>query len=257
MHRNMLLRSFTAVAFVLGVSQPEIVFALEASGKAAAVVPATAASGTGGSRTLIVDGPVFMGDVVKTDAGGSAQIKFVDNTKLVVGPNSQVTIDSFVFQNASTAKSFSLNAVQGSFRFITGVSAKNAYTINTPTATIGVRGTEFDFAVDQEGTHLGLWGGTVRLCNKAVPRQCTDVSGQCSVVVVTPDKKIKAVKSIYERTSVMQELFPFAFRQHKLKTEFRVESGSCDVQNLDPAPGKPGGEVGIPEPPSESTEGGN
>ena len=106
----MLFRAFISTAFLIGVSQSEIAFALEASGKAAAVVPATAASGTGGSRTLVVDGPVFMGDVVKTDTGGSAQILFADDTKLVVGPNSQVKIDSFVFQSKTTAKSFSLNA---------------------------------------------------------------------------------------------------------------------------------------------------
>src|SRR6185503_9239059 len=104
--------------------------------------------------------------------------------------------DSFVFQNKTTAKEFSINAVQGTFRFITGVSAKNAYSIKTPSATIGVRGTEFDFTVDQAGTHVGLWGGSIRLCNTGTPRRCTEVSGQCSVVLITPAKQIKRVNDV-------------------------------------------------------------
>lgn len=250
----MLFRLLISATFVVGVSQPQIAAALEASGRAAAVVPATAASGTGGSRTLVVNGPVFMGDVVRTDDGGSAQIQFVDDTRLVVGPNSQVTIDSFVFQNKTTARSFSINAVQGTFRFITGASAKNVYSIKTPSATIGVRGTEFDFAVDENGTHVGLWGGALRLCTTGTPRRCTEVSGQCSVVIVTPVKQIQRVNNVYERTAVIEAVFPFAFRQHRLRVDFRVESGSCNIQNYDPA-ATPAGQPDDVSPTFDSGEG--
>lgn len=225
--------AFGAVLACIGASNAAI--ALDPSGTAVDVVPATAASGAGGSRALADNGPVFMGDVVATGARGSAQIKFVDNTKLVVGPNSQVTIDSFVFQNKTTAKSFSLNAVQGTFRFITGVSAKNVYSIKTPSATIGVRGTEFDFAVDRNGTHVGVWGGSVLLCNRGTPRRCTEISGQCSVVIMTPTQTRRIINGA-ERTAVMQDLFPYAFRQRRLQPEFRVDSGSCFVVDLSPGP---------------------
>jgi len=216
------------------VSGPGTALALDPSGRAVDVVPATSASGAGGDRTLADDAPVFMGDVVTTNRRGSAQIKFVDDTKLVVGPNSQITIDSFVFQSKTTAKSFSLNAVQGTFRFITGVSAKNVYSIKTPSATIGVRGTEFDFTVDQQGTHVGLWGGSIRLCDTSVPQRCTIVSGQCSVVIMTPTKQLRRVNSATERTAVIEATFPFAFRQRRLLADFRVESGECNVRDLDP-----------------------
>jgi hypothetical protein len=49
-------------------------------------------------------------------------------------------IDAFVFADDNTARNISINAVKGAFRFITGKSPKDVYSITTPTATIGVRG---------------------------------------------------------------------------------------------------------------------
>jgi hypothetical protein len=182
--------------------------------------------------------------VVKTDASGVAQILFRDNTKLVVGQNSQVTVDRFVFQNKTTAKAFSIDAVRGSFRFITGASAKQAYTIRTPSATIGVRGTEFDLSVNEDGTtNVALFGGSVRVCDKGTPdRHCLVLTGTCSTLVLTPDQKFREVRSYYERTALMNTVFPFAFRQQPLRTDFRVESGSCNIPNINdpgPQPSKP------------------
>lgn len=231
----MRINRFLAIGLLACVGAPGSAFAIDPSGTAVDVVPATDVTGVAGARALTDDDPIFMGDVVKTGQRGSAQIKFVDDTKLVVGPNSQVTIDSFVFQSKTTAKSFSLNAVQGTFRFITGVSAKNVYSIKTPSATIGVRGTEFDFAVDRNGTHVGLWGGQLQVCDRSVPRRCTIVAGHCSVLVVTPQRRFVPVNNIFERTAVMNALFPYAFRQHRLQPQFRVDSGGCSFYDTNPA----------------------
>src|SRR5262245_46599985 len=93
------------------------------SGTAIAVLQSAEASGAAsGRRVLMLQGPVYMGDRIKTGAVGEAQLQFRDNTKLVVGPGSQLVIDKFVFNSESTAKSVSINAVRGAFRFITGGS---------------------------------------------------------------------------------------------------------------------------------------
>ncbi|MDF2995807.1 MAG: hypothetical protein K0R27_1444, partial [Xanthobacteraceae bacterium] len=149
------------------------------------VVPAAAAAGTTGRRTLQVDGDVFMGDKVQTGPGGEAQIQFKDATKLVVGPNSSMTIDAFVFDERNTARKITMNAAKGAFRFITGNSEKQAYTINTPTATIGIRGTRFDFSVAGNGEMtFALFDGQARVCDRA--GNCRDVRGNCEVVVTPP-----------------------------------------------------------------------
>ena len=93
-----------------------------------------------GKKVLSLANPIFSGDKITTDRIGEAQIKFRDDTKLVVGPNSTLVIDAFVFNADNTARKVSINALRGAFRFISGKSPKDVYTITTPAATIGIRG---------------------------------------------------------------------------------------------------------------------
>jgi hypothetical protein len=110
------------------------------SGVVLAVVQQSEIDSATGRRVLVQEAAVFSGDRIITGPGGEAQVKFRDDTRLVVGPNSMMTIDAFVFNDDNTARQISINAVRGAFRFITGNSPKDAYSITTPTATIGVRG---------------------------------------------------------------------------------------------------------------------
>ncbi len=247
----MLMRSLVvAMLGLTAVAAAGPAMAIEASGHAVAVLRNTAASGPGGDRALKAAGPVFSGDVIKTDRGGTAQLLFADDTKMVIGPNSQVTIDSFVFDGSSTASKFAIGALRGSFRFITGTSAKNAYVIDTPTASIGVRGTEFDGSVAEDGTTtIAMWEGTVRICDKATPRRhCTELSGACSVIQLDPQKRFHWVRNVYERTALIDRSVPFAFRQQRLNRAFRVASRGCEIHNADPAPNLNGGGNKAPAP---------
>jgi len=224
-----LARAFALAIIAIGASGLNPSIAAEPSGEAVAVIQSTAVSGASGNRPLAVKGPVFSGDVVKTDQAGSAQILFRDDTKLVVGPNSEITIDRFVFADRSTAREVTINALRGVFRFITGSSQKQAYTIKTPTATIGVRGTAFDVAIDDGTTYFGLWDGGVRMCEKGpqMPR-CAELTDRCSVLILAPKEDFRWVSNIYERTSVMEKVFPYAFRQSDLLADFRVKSRACE-----------------------------
>jgi ferric-dicitrate binding protein FerR (iron transport regulator) len=245
----MSIRLVIALAFTL-VGGP-FALAAQSSGTAVSVDPSASATGQAGARILAVNSDVFTGDLVKTDASGRAQILFRDNTRLVVGQNSEVTLDSFVFQDASTARTFSLDAVRGSFRFITGLSAKDAYTITTPTASLGVRGTEFDLTIAEDGTtNVALFGGSVRVCDKATPdRHCLVLTDACSVLILSPDGQFRDVRSYYDRTALMNTVFPFAFRQQPLLADFRVESRGCNIPNLDPAPSPSSHDRPPPRPP--------
>ena len=93
-----------------------------------------------GKTTLMPANPVYSGDRIVTGQIGNAQIKFRDDTKLVVGPNSTLLIDAFVFNKDNTARQVSISALKGAFRFISGNSPKDVYKFTTPTATIGIRG---------------------------------------------------------------------------------------------------------------------
>jgi hypothetical protein len=247
----MSMRGALTASLLLGVSHIGAAWAAEPAGKAAAVVPQADAN----NRTLVVNGPVFMGDVVKTGARGTAQILFLDDTKLAVGPNSDITIDKFVYSGGQTAKQVTINVTQGAFRFITGLSAKNAYSINTPTATIGVRGTKWEGVVDKDGTFKAtVFEGAIQVCNKERPRRtCIVMSQSCDTVTIDPAGKINPVKSVYDKTDVLNG-FAFAFRERRLLTDFRANSGSCNVPNLDPGHNPSGHDLNpppVPPPPPD------
>jgi hypothetical protein len=79
---------------------------------------------------------------VNTDAQG--EFKLDDETKLALGPGSRLVLDKFVYDSDKKAGSIVINLAKGAFRFITGVATKPTYVVNTPNASITVRGTIFD-----------------------------------------------------------------------------------------------------------------
>jgi len=127
------------------------------SGDVVAVTPAASSTGPEGPRVLTAPGSIYQDDVITTDAAGRAEIKLLDNTRLVVGPNSKITIDDFVFKPDRTAAEVSLSALRGAFRFIGGASDAGAYSIKTPTATLGIRGTAVDFTIGKHGETTVYW----------------------------------------------------------------------------------------------------
>jgi len=95
-----------------------------------------------------------MNDAVKT-AQGKVGITFEDNTKVQVNENSKLVIDDFVYDpKKPAAGKLALNMAQGTVRYASGAIAHNnpnKVAINTPTATIAVRGTDFTATVDELG----------------------------------------------------------------------------------------------------------
>ena len=113
--------------------------------------------------TLLQGSDLFEGQTIKTGPVGEVQVIFADDTHLVVGPNSALIVEKYLMRADGTAGKFAVNALAGTFRFLTGNSEKSAYQIITPTGTLGVRGTKFDFTVDpQTGrTKVVLFEGQV------------------------------------------------------------------------------------------------
>ena len=88
---------------------------------------------------------IFSYDTVRTGKGKTA-IEFVDDTRVDVTEHSKLVIDEFVYDPNTKKGSLSLKAALGTVRYASGQIAKTTPTavqIKTPTATIGVRGTDF------------------------------------------------------------------------------------------------------------------
>lgn len=98
-------------------------------------------------RQLKLADDVYHNEVIETKEESATELVFLDETKLALGPNSKLTLDSFVYDPDPDKSSFVATATKGVFRFVTGNLPKKAYTIHTPTATIGVRGTAFRLTV--------------------------------------------------------------------------------------------------------------
>jgi len=208
------------------------------SGTVIAVVQSAQIDGQTGKKILQPEAPVFSGDHILTGAIGEAQVKFRDNTKLVVGPNSMMIIDAFVFNDDNTARKISINAVRGAFRFITGNSRKDAYTITTPTATIGVRGTEFDFNVESSGaTHVAVFAGATKVCDR-FRRNCVEQTAGCNITAVDPGQEPRRITDRADREREIKRNFRYVRSQVSLRSEFRVNVSACNIVKAElPTPG--------------------
>ena len=90
-------------------------------------------------------------DVVTTGADGSVGITMTDNALLSAGPNSTIALDRYEFDPTTHAGRFDASLRKGSLAVVSGRIAKQspeAMTVRTPSAVLGVRGTEFAVRVD-------------------------------------------------------------------------------------------------------------
>ena len=160
--------------------------AAEDIGVAAAV--ANRVTGTLGTdmRTLKVGDGVFQDETIDTAKKSTAQLLFRDETTLTIGPNSSVVLHTFVYDPETNTGRVVLNTIKGAFRFITGSVDVSAYQIKTPFASIGVRGSIFDWFFDALGRLVViLVEGALEICNAA--GQCVVLDTPGTYVLVGPD----------------------------------------------------------------------
>ena len=123
---------------------------------------------------------VIRDEVVATQEESSAKFVLKDSTNLVLGPNSRLKLDKAVFSDEHTIGDIAIKLTLGSFRFITGHSAKESYAITTPLATIGIRGTTLDFLIGRTRNTVVLKSGESRVC----------AGGQCVELVRIGDSAV-------------------------------------------------------------------
>lgn len=98
-------------------------------------------------RTLGKGLQLQQGDRITTSEGASAIVKLADGTRMTVRPNSEIVLTQYRFKENAPDNSMLLQMIRGGFRAVTGLIAKSsphAAKVQTSTATIGIRGTDFD-----------------------------------------------------------------------------------------------------------------
>lgn len=92
-------------------------------------------------RTLKTGAEIFHDERISTSQGGTAFLLFTDRSSLTVGPNSDVVLDDFVFDPDQGTGRIVIGALKGALRLVGGrISKRTPVLIQTPTATVGIRG---------------------------------------------------------------------------------------------------------------------
>lgn len=108
---------------------------------------------TGKVEVAAVPGtPIHLGDMLRTGKAGSMGITFRDDTIMSIGPKTDLVVDEYLYAPGQDALKLVANLTRGTLNYVSGVIAKlrpESVLINTPTGTIGVRGTHFVARVEE------------------------------------------------------------------------------------------------------------
>ncbi len=97
--------------------------------------------------------PIKIGNTLKTGPKGTLGVTFKDNTVMSFGPDTELTVDEYLYAPGKDSLKFGTRLSKGSLQVVSGVIAKlkpNSSTMKTPTGTIGIRGTRFLVKVEPQ-----------------------------------------------------------------------------------------------------------
>lgn len=104
------------------------------------------------SQKAEVGSPVHVGSVLKTGPDASLGVTFKDETVMSFGPNTELTVDQYLYEPSQGKLRMNSKLAKGSMNYVSGVIAKlqpDAVSVATPTGVIGVRGTQFLLKVEE------------------------------------------------------------------------------------------------------------
>lgn len=189
---------------------------------------AVSAQVEGGSvRLLGREAEVFATDEIKTASRSFVVIKFIDGTRMTLRPDTTFVVGDVNTEDGQENAVFRL--VKGGFRVLTGLISKavgGVFKVDTPVATIGVRGTEFDARLCQEGEDCEA------VSRGQVAARFVEVNGELTILADTVANRSGAVgESVYvgdELVSGVNSYAVVAFRDGSVvtiqpNTRFRIE----------------------------------
>lgn len=140
----------------------------------------------GSTRLLGIQSQVGNGDLLSTEADTYARLKFQDGSEVVLRPNTQFRVERFSYDDAKPdSDNMLVRLLKGGMRSVTGLLGKrnpDKVSVQTPTATIGIRGTHFGLLFcsndcasvpgisgtpPENGLHVDVADGAVLVSNSA------------------------------------------------------------------------------------------
>jgi hypothetical protein len=145
MPKNCLIRTGGALALALVLASPVSAQGMRSGTFKTVQGEVTVVQG-GTRRAAFVGEGVYEAERIVTGVGALAAVTLKDGTLLMVGSGSTLDLPNFKFEPATQSGSLVISLFKGSMRVVTGLLGKlhpERVLITTPTATVGVRGTDF------------------------------------------------------------------------------------------------------------------
>lgn len=140
----------------------------------------------GARMVLSVKSAILQGDTLITERETYARVKFIDNGEIVLRPGTEVAVSKYLYDEKEPKNdSVAIGLVKGGLRAVTGLVGKRnheAVNFDTPTATIGIRGTHFGALYCQDdcagvptpsgqppanGLHVDVVTGAIEVTNRS------------------------------------------------------------------------------------------
>ena len=96
--------------------------------------------------------PVMRNGRLETVPSGALEVTFTDGSRLTLGSASSVVVDNYVYAGPQGTGEQTLKMTKGVFRFVSGSMPKERVRMQTPTVSIGIRGTTVKMEVNEDGS---------------------------------------------------------------------------------------------------------
>jgi hypothetical protein len=141
-------------------------------------------------RILSKDSPLYVGDIIQTDAGGHLHIRFIDDGRLSLRPNTRLNIESYDYNQQEPGKSaIRFQLEKGVVRSISGKATEAAherFRLNTPITAIGVLGTDFLVRVDSQKMWAAVYSGAIAVSPLSDACQANGLGACAGALQITP-----------------------------------------------------------------------
>jgi hypothetical protein len=134
---------------------------------------------TGKKAPMAQGDALFVNEAVSSGADGKANLVLNDSSNVTIGPGSTIKLDDFIYSGPNQHGTVALSMLNGTLRFTTGDANKRAYTIWTPTAAIGVRGTSLRIKATPTQTQVINEEGMATVCIRKGDASVEDLRGSC------------------------------------------------------------------------------
>ena len=149
----------------------------------------TVQSGEQAAKQAVIREEVFLGDSINSKKLSSLQVLLKDETTFTVGEDCELVIDKYVYNPNTNANSLTANVSKGMFRFMSGNISKSgpdAVSIDTPVASMGIRGTIVEGLVGAEAIEYARQFGIID------PNMVVDPNGATLFILRGPGRKSTA-----------------------------------------------------------------